>query len=63
MHLLTDLVALLGTRGACANASRSLAEEREVTAHLDQFLLRFEHPAGTVRVPVEPPAGDAARVA
>jgi hypothetical protein len=63
MQWLTDLVALLGTHGAYANASRSLAEEREVAAQLDRFLLRFDHPAGRDRIPAEPPSGDAVRVA
>jgi len=45
MQWLSDLVALLGTHGAYANASRSLAKEREVADHLDRFLVSFGHPA------------------
>lgn len=58
MQWLADLVALLGTHGAYANASRSLAEEREVAVRLDRFLVSFDHPAGGARTPVEPAAGD-----
>jgi len=63
MQWLSDLVALLGTHGSFANASRSLAEERAVAAQLDRFLVSFEHPAGRSRVPLEPPAGECTRVA
>lgn len=64
MQWLTDLVALLGTDGAFSNASRSLAEEREGAARLDRFLRRFDHPAGSGRLPLEPPvSGDTAQVA
>lgn len=64
MQWLPDLVALLGSHGAYANASRSLADEREAAARLDRFLLRFDHPAGSGRTPVEPPhRGDAVQVA
>ena len=63
MQWLSDLVALLGTPGAYANASRSLAEERDVAANLDRFLVSFAHPAGRSRVPHEPPAGGCTRVA
>ncbi len=63
MQWLTDLVALLGTSGASANASRSLIEEQEAAARIDRFLLRFDHPAGQARIPVEPPAGDCTQVA
>ena len=63
MQWLANLVAHLGTSGACANAARSLTEEREVTAQVERFLVRFSHPAGQARVPVEPPAGACTRVA
>lgn len=63
MQWLTDLIALLGSHGAYANASRSLAEEREVAAQLDCFLARFQHPAGQARVPVEPAVGHRRQVA
>jgi len=63
MQWLADLVAHLGAHGAYANASRSLAEEREVAARIDRFLVRFDHPAGRARTPVEAPAGDRVRVA
>lgn len=64
MHAIARLLARYGTYGAYANASRALAEEREVAAQLDRFLLRFGHPAGGSRVPVEPrAAGDAVQVA
>jgi hypothetical protein len=53
MQWLADLFALLGTHGAYANASRSLAEEREVAAEIDRFLVRFDHPAGQARMPLE----------
>ena len=57
------LVAYLGTSGALANTSRSLAEEGEVAAHVYRFLTRFDHPAGKARIPVEPAAGDLTQVA
>jgi len=63
MQWLTDLVAHLGSHGAYANASRSLAEEREVATQLDRFLLRFDHPAGNGTRPIEPAAADCSRVA
>lgn len=63
MQWLPDLLARLGPHGAYANASRSLAEERETVEQLDRFLLRFEHPAGRSRIPVEPPAAGAVQVA
>ena len=63
MQWITDLVALLGSHGAFANASRSLAEEREAVARLDCFLARFQHPAGQGRTPVEPAVGDRTQVA
>ncbi len=63
MQWLANLVAYLGTHGAYANASGSLAEEREVAAQIDRFLVRFDHPAGRSRVPAEPASGECARVA
>jgi len=63
MQWLADLVAHLGSSGAYANASRSLAVERELAAQLDRFLLRFDHPAGRALGPVEPAAGECTRVA
>lgn len=63
MQWLADLLAHLGTHGAYANASRSLAEEQEAVARLDRFLLRFDHPAGKGLVPMEPPVGEATQVA
>lgn len=63
MRWLTDLVAFLGTHGAYTNASRSLAEEREVAAQLERFLIRFDHPAGRSRILAEPPSGGARHVA
>lgn len=58
MQWLADLVSLLGPHGAYANASQSLAEEREAAAQVDRFLLRFDHPAGRSRTPLEPTAGE-----
>ena len=55
MQWITDLVARLGTHGAYVNVSRSLTEEQESAARIDRFLLRFDHPAGQARAPVEPP--------
>lgn len=63
MQWLADLAAHLGTHGAYANASTSLADEREGAAQIDRFLLRFEHPSGRSRHPVEPAAGEWIRVA
>lgn len=63
MQWLADLVALLGTAGASANASRPLAEEREMATRLDRFLVQLDHPAGRERTPVEPPAGGRTQVA
>lgn len=63
MQLLTDLVARLGSSGACANASDSLAEEREAALRIERFLARFDHPAGRAGIPVEPASTGSARVA
>lgn len=63
MQWLADLVALLGTSGAYANASRALAEEREAAAQVDRFLARFAHPAGQAGTPVELAAGTCTQVA
>jgi hypothetical protein len=63
MQWLADLFALLGPAGSSANASRSLAEEREMAARIDRFLDQLDHPAGRARTPAEPPAGDCTRVA
>jgi len=63
MQWLADLIALVGAHGAYANASRSLAEEREVEGQIDRFLLRFDHPAGRARMPIEPAGGECSRVA
>ena len=63
MQWLADLVALLGPAGAQANASRSRAEERDMAARIDRFLVQRDHPAGQTRTPVEPPAGDCTQVA
>lgn len=63
MQWLTDLVALLSSHGACSNASRSLAEEREAAAQMERFLITFSHPAGQARNPVEPVAGECNQVA
>ena len=63
MQWLADLLAHLGTAGACANASQTLADEREVSAQLDRFLLRFDHPAGGASTPIEQAAAKQHRVA
>ncbi len=63
MQWLADLLANLGTSGASSNASRALADEREKAAQLERFLLRFDHPAGRARTPLEPAAGERAQVA
>lgn len=63
MQWLADLIARLGTHGAYANASHSLADEREAAAHIERFLTRFDHPAGRAQIPAEPPLGTSAQVA
>ena len=63
MQWLADLFALLGPAGAHANASRSLAEEREMAARIDRFLVQLEHPAGQAQHPAEPAADGRTRVA
>jgi len=63
MQWLAEIVALFGAHGAYANASGSLAEEREVGAQVDRFLLRFAHPAGGAAHPTEPAAGQCPQVA
>jgi len=63
MQWLTDLIARFGAHGAYANASRSLAEEREVDGQVERFLRTFEHPAGRARTPTELSASECARVA
>jgi hypothetical protein len=63
MQRLVDLIARFGTHGAYANASRSLAEEQEVAAQLERFLVRFAHPAGRAHTPHEPAAGACTQVA
>ena len=63
MQWLADLFAHLGPAGAQANASRSLAEEREMATRIDRFFDQLEHPAGQARTPVEPAAGGCNRVA
>ena len=63
MQWFSDLVARLGTSGACANASRSLAEEREAAVRIERFLTRFDHPAGRAGIPEEPVSTGSARVA
>lgn len=63
MQWIADLVARLGSHGAYANASSSLASEREEAVRIERFLVRFDHPAGRDRVPSEPPARETTRVA
>lgn len=63
MQWLADLIARLGTHGASANASDSLADEREAAAHIERFLARFDHPAGRAHIPAEPPLSTSAQVA
>lgn len=63
MQWIADLVALLGNHGAYANASSSLAAEREEAIRIERFLIRFNHPAGRDHMLIEPPARERARVA
>ncbi len=63
MQWLADLIARFGPSGAYANASHALTEEQEAAAQVERFLVRFDHPAGRARIPVEPAAGGCTRVA
>ncbi len=62
MPWLTNIVALLGSPGAAANAAEALAAKQEAEQALEGFLMRFPHPAGRALVPVEPSAGQRAVV-
>ncbi len=63
MQWFSDLVARLGSSGACANAASSLVEEREAAVRIERFLARFDHPAGQLGIPVEAAGTGPARVA
>jgi hypothetical protein len=48
-----DVLNALGNDGARKNAGRAVDDRRRAELELEQFLVRFAHPAGGASVPTE----------